>query len=78
MSNEITATQIRYLSALLKNFEAGKYDDLKRELRISKKTSIPELTRDEAYHLLTRLITQSKGKDVEQALTVALEKTAVS
>ena len=78
MSNEITTTQIKYLSALLKNFDKGKYESLKGQLKIPKKAVISELTRDEAYHLITKLIAESNGKDVERALTIALEKETIA
>jgi hypothetical protein len=78
MSNEITTTQIKYLSSLLKNFDKGKYESLKGQLKIAKKVVISELTRGEAYHLITKLIAESNGKDVERALTIALEKETIA
>ena len=74
MNNTITTTQQKFLTALLQNFEKTKYAELKRDLRISKKTSVSDLTKSEAYHLITKLIAESDGKDVARALAIALER----
>lgn len=73
MSNPITEVQERYLSALVENLGQTKFRELKKQLKIEN-VPISELTKDEAYHLITRVITESSGEVVEQALATALEK----
>ena len=74
MSNPITPVQERYLSALLKNVGETRFDELKQQLRIAKKTPMAELTKDEAYQMITKVIAESTAEQVKQALDVALEK----
>lgn len=73
MSHPITNVQERYLSALVKNLGQTKFKKLKKELNVES-VPISELTKDEAYHLITKVITESSGEVVEQALATALEK----
>ena len=73
MSNPITDVQQRYLSALVKNLGKRKFKELRKQLKIED-VPISELTKDEAYHLITKVITESSGEVVEQALATALEK----
>lgn len=73
MSNPITEVQERYLAALAQNMGKRKFKELKRQLKIES-VPISELTKDEAYHLITKVITESSGEVVAQALATALEK----
>ena len=73
MSNPITNVQERYLSALVQNLGQTKFEELKKKLKIES-VLISELTKDEAYHLITKVITESSGEVVAQALATALEK----
>ena len=73
MGNPITDVQERYLSALVQNLGQTKLLELKKQLKIED-VPISELTKDEAYHLITKVITESSGEVVEQALATALEK----
>lgn len=74
MSDPITNIQERYLLELLERVGQDKYEELKKQLRISKETSVAELTKDEAYKLISKMITEASPKDVEKALALALEK----
>jgi len=73
MSNPITDVQERYLAALVQNMGQRKFKELKKQLKIEN-VPISELTKDEAYHLITKVITESSGEVVAQALATALEK----
>ena len=75
MTNEITDIQKRYLSALIKNTGQAKYKEIQKKLRLSK--PIPTLTKDEAYQLITHMVSESSGDAIEKALKVALEREDV-
>ena len=74
MSNPITDVQERYLSALVQNLGQKKFKELKKQLKIAQNVPISELTKDEAYHLITKVITESSSEVVVRALATALEK----
>ena len=74
MSNPITEVQERYLSALVQNLGQKKFKELKKQLKIAKNVPISQLTKDEAYHLITKVIAESSSEVVAQALATALEK----
>lgn len=72
MSNPITDIQARYLSTLMKNVGQAKCAELKKQLKIPVDAPISELTKDDAYRLITKLVTESTPDEVEAALAYAL------
>jgi hypothetical protein len=76
MNNTITPTQQRYILALLKSVGQAKFEEFKKELKIAKTTTVADLTKDEAFQLITRMISETSGAEVEQALAIALQRKA--
>lgn len=69
----ITNVQEQYILGLLESVGQEKYQEFKSDLKIPKKTQISELTKDEAYKLITKMISESSTQAVEKALAAALE-----
>ena len=74
MKNSITDLQERYLSALVRHLSPAKFEELRTRLGIIESTPISDLTKDEAYRLISKVVDESKPEVVEQALTTALER----
>ncbi len=74
MNNSITALQHRYLSALLNHLDQAKFEEIRTRLGVADNTSISDLTKDEAYRLISEVIDESPTEVVERALNIALEK----
>ena len=72
MSNPITDLQTRYLAALLKNVDQDQYEEFKKRLNIPVDAPISEMSKDDAYRLITKIVTDSTPEQVEDALAVAL------
>ena len=74
MNNPITTLQQRYLSALLHHLDQAKYEEIRTRLGMADNTPISDLTKDEAYRLISEVVDESTTEVVEQALNKALEK----
>ena len=74
MNNAITNLQQRYLSVLLQHLSPAKFEEVRTRLGMADSTLITDLTKDEAYRLITKVVDESRPEVVEQALTTALEK----
>lgn len=74
MSGAISELQEKYLLALKESVGEEKFEEIRKELRISQPLSVSELSKDEAYHLITKLIAESSTEEVERALATALGK----
>ncbi len=72
MSNPITDLQTRYLEALLRNIDQERYDEFRKLLKIPVDAPISELSKDDAYRLITKMVTESTSDQVEDALAIAL------
>lgn len=72
MSNPITDLQTRYLAALVKNVDQDQYEEFKKRLKIPVDAPISELSKDDAYRLITKIVTESTPEQVEDALAAAL------
>ena len=72
MSNPITDLQTRYLEALLRNIDQERYDEFRKLLKIPVDAPVSELSKDDAYRLITKMVTESTSDQVEEALAVAL------
>ena len=72
MSNPITDLQTRYLEALLRNIDQERYDEFRKLLKIPVDAPISELSKDDAYRLITKMVTESTSDQVEEALAMAL------
>ena len=77
MAHPISNLQEKYLEALIKNLGEEKYEEFKQELRIPKDMPIFNLTKDDAYRLITKMIAESSPQDVEKALRFAIGKNTL-
>ena len=76
MNNGISPTQQRYLAALLPSIGQTRFKELKKQLKISQTSSVSDLSKDEAFQLITKIIAEVSSVAVEQALAVALREEA--
>ncbi len=72
MSNPITDLQTRYLAALLRNVDQDQCEEFKKRLKIPVDAPISEMSKDDAYRLITKIVTDSTPEEVEDALAMAL------
>jgi len=74
MTNPITNLQERYLSALLQHLSQTKYEEIRTRLGIADNLPISDLSKDEAYRLISKVVDESSTEVVQHALTTALDR----
>jgi hypothetical protein len=74
VNNPITKAQHTYLLNLLEDLEVDKYEDIRHQLRIPDEVSIEELSKDEAYKLISKMVAISSPQTVEKALSAAVKE----
>jgi hypothetical protein len=74
VNNPITKAQHTYLLNLLEDLEVDKYEDIRQQLKIPDEVPIEQLSKDEAYKLISKMVAVSSPQTVEKALSAAVKK----